>query len=256
MSPIVTYRLPPPRGFDLTTQEIWALRFIANAQSPATKYRIEVGMHMPHATVAEMVARLKRRRFIRGIPQGKSRVNPDLIVEGYDLSHDGLAWALSMTKPEGMRLNWSVVAPKYERFLPLIFGKWGYFEAQGLGAVAARMLSLAAHRYVHRRDEAQIRLAFQMPGSPTERRRPLAILETYFLLYLEPYDRIIRAPEAAVIRDKDRGRLLVAIGKDLDLADYSKRAIEHLVTYHRTFPEDWSERILQKMSSPEHKRKV
>jgi hypothetical protein len=244
---MVTYRLPS-RGYDLSGQEIWILRFIANAQRAVNKYQIEVGMRLAHATVAEMVARLKRRRLLRVMSKGESRVSADVFVEGYDLSREGLAWALCMTKPEGRRLNWSLVASKYGRFLPLVFGKWGYFEAQGLGAAAAKMLSLAAHRYVHGRDEAQIALALQMPGSPAhEKLMPLGIIETYFLLYLEPYDVTRPGPEGAFISDRDRARLLAAIGKDQELADYSKRAVQHVVTHHRTVPEFWSERILQKM---------
>lgn len=105
---------------------------------PATKYQIEKALsrdtetRIDHATLHQIVNRLKHNASIKAVRTGKSRVG--LPMEYYDLDVARLVGAIQSDATR--TLDFNSIANKYRSHLPLIFAKWHMFKKEGLDPVA------------------------------------------------------------------------------------------------------------------------
>jgi len=226
-------------------KQIWILRAIAK-YGPLTKFQIskspgagKAGIH--YTQVSRWIKPFKEKGFIKG---KKEQGHGPGSGEFYDLTPLGLTWALSdISGAAPDRDFFNQIIPKYERFLPLIFGKWSYLKDRKVSEASMTMLSIAAYRQRRGMDEARIRESIEsgMPGRPV-----ISSLEAYFLLYLEPYDKVRPGLEQALISPEDRERLKQAIKEDQELAKHFHSILAWVEDYRNTLFDYWKERLLQK----------
>jgi hypothetical protein len=128
-------------------------------RGPSTKYQMEkdIAPRIDHATLHKVVSALKKTGSIKVVRAERSRVG--LRVEHYDLTLGGVIGAIQsdekrskMELPsieemveaylKGERkifekpkqrylLDLDLVAAKYHSYLPLVFGKWKFFDETG-----------------------------------------------------------------------------------------------------------------------------
>jgi hypothetical protein len=102
---------------------------------PAIKYRMEKDLQnqkksIDHATLHKISTELKRTFLIAVVKEERSRVG--LKIEYYDLTPMGLIAAIEYDTQRGNRaLDMDELAKKYPSHLPLIFGKWQFFNKSG-----------------------------------------------------------------------------------------------------------------------------
>jgi hypothetical protein len=125
--------------------ETWAkfLVFLMN-NGPANKYTIMKSLGFRYSTAHHAVDRFEEWALLYPVKKGTARTG--LNVKTYDLTVPGLAFSMLFWEDE---VRWIECVKNHRDQLPLVFGKWEHFAAEGGEELAKRSLLGSLEVFFH-----------------------------------------------------------------------------------------------------------
>lgn len=102
-----------------------------------SKYNLQKILNKSYSSIYNIVDDLQNLKLIEIVKTRKSERNWNIDVDYYDVTFNGVFYILAASKnPETI----NSIIHNYQHLLPMFFGKWSFFQNQGLGDWAHYML--------------------------------------------------------------------------------------------------------------------
>jgi hypothetical protein len=133
-----------PGAFPLSESQIEILEGLAR-KAPTNAYMVAKTTEKAYSFVFNTLKELKRRKIV--VFKGKKTTEKGTTANIYDLALDGVLLVLQREMRFADVDEWNRefirgTIEKYSSLLPLVFGKWKYFEKVGLGKIILTRLKI------------------------------------------------------------------------------------------------------------------